>query len=250
MNSKGLAVVLLAAGKGTRMKSSLAKVLQPLKKQPLLHYVLKSLAPLNPDLSVVVVGFQSESVKAAFSDRELVFVEQREQLGTGHAAQQAKDALKDFSGDVLVVCGDMPFIKSQTLIDLVNRHQETEAYCTVLTLKTSEKKDFGRIIRNGVGAVAKIVEHNDASEDEKKVDEFNSGVYCFNKGLFYKALGFVCNNNIQKEYYLTDTIEYIVETGFSVETLQTTDTVQLLGVNSQEDLQLAERILIEQTGSS
>ena len=250
MNSKGLAVIVLAAGKGTRMKSSLAKVLQPLKNQPLLNYVLKSLSPLKPDLLVVVVGFQSESVKEAFSDRGLVFVEQKEQLGTGHAAQQTKHVLRDFSGDVLVVCGDMPFIKSRTLIDLVNRHQEKEACCTVLTLKTSEKKDFGRIIRNGMGAVVKIVEHNDTSEVEKKVDEFNSGVYCFDNSLFYSMLELICNNNIQKEYYLTDTIEYIVKTGFTVDTLQTTDTAQFLGVNSQEDLQLAERILQEQTGSS
>jgi len=247
MNSKGLAVVVLAAGKGTRMKSSLAKVLQPLKNQPLLNYVLDSLAPLNPDLSVVVVGFQSEKVKEVFSDRGLIFAEQKEQLGTGHAAQQAESALSDFSGDVLIVCGDMPFIKSQTLIDLVNKHRETGAGCTVLTLKTSEKKDFGRIIRDGNRAVAKIVEQKDASESEKKVDEFNSGVYCFDKSLFCKALGLIGNNNAQKEYYLTDTIEYIVMNGFAVETVQIRDAVQLSGINSQEDLQEAERILTEQT---
>ena len=247
MNSKGLAVVVLAAGKGTRMKSSLAKVLQPLKNQPLLNYVLDSLAPLNPDLSVVVVGFQSEKVKEVFSDRGLIFAEQKEQLGTGHAAQQAESALSDFSGDVLIVCGDMPFIKSQTLIDLVNKHRETSAGCTVLTLKTSEKKDFGRIIRGGNRAVAKIVEQKDASESEKKVDEFNSGVYCFDKSLFCKALGSIGNNNAQKEYYLTDTIEYIVVNGFAVETVQIRDAVQLSGINSQEDLQEAERMLTEQT---
>ena len=247
MNSESLAVVVLAAGKGTRMKSSLAKVLQPLKNQPLLNYVLDSLAPLNPDLSVVVVGFQSEKVKEVFSDRGLIFAEQKEQLGTGHAAQQAESALSDFSGDVLIVCGDMPFIKSQTLIDLVNKHRETGAGCTVLTLKTSEKKDFGRIIRGGNRAVAKIVEQKDASESEKKVDEFNSGVYCFDKSLFCKALGSIGNNNAQKEYYLTDTIEYIVMNGFAVETVQIRDAVQLSGINSQEDLQEAERILTEQT---
>lgn len=247
MNSKGLAVVVLAAGRGTRMKSSLAKALQPLKNQPLLNYVLESLVPLDPDLLVVVVGFQSESVKEAFSDRGLIFVEQEEQLGTGHAAQQAESALKDFFGDVLIVCGDMPFIKSRTLIELVNRQKETRAGCTVLTLKTSEKKDFGRIIRDAKGAVAKIVEQKDASEAEKRVDEFNSGVYCFDNGLFCKALGSVGNNNAQKEYYLTDTIEYIVKNGFVVETVQIEDTAQLLGINSQEDLQVAERMLTEQT---
>ena len=249
MNSKALAVVVLAAGKGTRMKSPLAKVLQPLKNQPLLYYVLGSLVPLNPDFSVLVVGFQSQIVKESFSDRGLIFVEQKEQLGTGHAAQQAKLALHDFSGDVLVVCGDMPLIKSQTLIDLIDRHREKKSVCTVLTLKSSEKKEFGLVIRDDQGSVSKIVEYKDASEDEKKVDEFNSGVYCFDKYLFSKALDSIGNNNVQKEYYLTDTIQYIVSSGFIVETVQITDTIQLLGINTQEDLSLAEKILMRETGS-
>ena len=249
MNSKALAVVVLAAGKGTRMKSPLAKVLQPLKNQPLLHYVLESLVPLNPDFSVLVVGFQSRTVKKSFSDRGLIFVEQKEQLGTGHAAQQAELALHDFSGDVLVVCGDMPLIKSQTLIDLIDRHREKKSVCTVLTLKSSEKKEFGLVIRDDQGSVSKIVEYKDASEDEKKVDEFNSGVYCFDKYLFSKALDSIGNNNVQKEYYLTDTIQYIVSSGFIVETVQITDTIQLLGINTQEDLSLAEKILMRETGS-
>ena len=249
MNSKALAVVVLAAGKGTRMKSPLAKVLQPLKNQPLLYYVLESLVPLNPDFSVLVVGFQSRTVKKSFSDRGLIFVEQKEQLGTGHAAQQAKLALHDFSGDVLVVCGDMPLIKSQTLIDLIDRHREKKSVCTVLTLKSSEKKEFGLVIRDDQGSVSKIVEYKDASADEKKVDEFNSGVYCFDKNLFSKALDSIGNNNVQKEYYLTDTIQYIVSSGFIVETVQITDTIQLLGINTQEDLSLAEKILMRETGS-
>ncbi|SVC85092.1 uncharacterized protein METZ01_LOCUS337946 [marine metagenome] len=248
MNSKGLAVVVLAAGKGTRMKSPMAKVLQPLKNKPLLYYVLESLVPLNPDFSIVVVGFQSEIVKKSFSDRGLVFIEQEEQLGTGHAAQQTRSALHDFSGDVLVVCGDMPLIKSQTLIDFVGRHRQKKSVCTVLTLKSPERKDFGLIIRDEKGLVSKIVEYRDASEDEKKVDEFNSGVYCFYKHLFFKALDGIDNNNIQKEYYLTDTIQYIVGSGFMVETVQTTDSAQLFGINRQEDLHLAEKILMGQTG--
>jgi len=250
MNSKGLAVIVLAAGKGTRMKSSIAKVLHPIKNQPLLYYVLESLVPLNPDFSVLVVGFQSAVVKESFSNRGLIFVEQKEQLGTGHAAQQAKLALHDFSGDVLVVCGDMPLIKSQTLVDLVTRHREKKSACTVLTLKSSVKKDFGLVIRDEQGSVSKIVECKDASEDEKKVDEFNSGVYCFDKHLFLKALDEIGNNNIQKEYYLTDTIEYIVNNGFLVESLQIRDNTQLLGINTQEDLSLAEKILMDETKSS
>ena len=244
MNKKGLAVIVLAAGKGKRMKSPIAKVLQPLKSRPLLYYVLESLVPLNPDLSVLVVGVQSKVVRESFSDRGLIFVEQKEQLGTGHAAQQAQVALLDFSGDVLVVCGDMPLIKSQTLIDLVNNHREKKSACTVLTLKSSEKKDFGLVIRDEQGAVSKIVECKDATEDEKRVDEFNSGVYCFDKQLVSKGLSNIGNDNIQKEYYLTDTIAYLVSIGFIIETKQITDSAQLLGINTQEDLYLAEKIMM------
>ena len=175
MNSKGLAVIVLAAGKGTRMKSPVAKVLHPVKNQPLLYYVLESLVPLNPDFSILVVGFQSEVVKESFSDRGLIFVEQKEQLGTGHAAQQAKLALQAFSGDVLVVCGDMPLIKSQTLVDLVEKHREKKSACTVLTLKSSEKKDFGLVIRDEQGLVSKIVEHKDASKDKKRLTNSTRG---------------------------------------------------------------------------
>ena len=244
MNKKGLAVIVLAAGKGKRMNSPIAKVLQPLKSRPLLYYVLESLVPLNPDLSVLVVGVQSKVVRESFSDRGLIFVEQKEQLGTGHAAQQTQVALLDFSGDVLVVCGDMPLIKSQTLIDLVSNHREKKSACTVLTLKSSEKKDFGLVIRDEQGAVSKIVECKDATEDEKRVDEFNSGVYCFDKQLFFKGLSNIGNDNIQKEYYLTDTIAYLVSIGFIIETKQITDSAQLLGINTQEDLYLAEKIMM------
>jgi UDP-N-acetylglucosamine diphosphorylase/glucosamine-1-phosphate N-acetyltransferase len=250
MNVKNLAVIVLAAGKGTRMKSSLAKVLQELNGKPLLNYVLDSLASLNSVLSIVVVGFQSEIVKKKFAGRGLLFVEQKEQLGTGHAAQQAKTTLRNFFGDVLIVCGDMPFIKPQTLVDLLNIHRMKQAACTVLTLKASGKKDFGRIIRDGNGMVSKITEYKDASIDEKKVDEYNSGVYCFDKVLFCKALESIGNNNTQKEYYLTDTIEYMVKNSFLVEALQIKDTVQLLGINTQEDLHLAEKIIMKKIGSS
>ena len=249
MNSRGLAVIVLAAGKGTRMESPLAKVLQLLGGRPLLHYVLESVASLRPDRSIVVVGYQSERVKSEFPERGLEFVEQKEQLGTGHAARQAEPALANFAGDVLVVSGDMPLVQSRTLIALLNRHRESGASCTLLTLKTSEKKDFGWIVRDGEGAVVKIVEQKDASKNEKGVDEFNAGVYCFDKGLFFKALGSIGDNNAQKEFYLTDTIQYIVESGLGLETVQVRDAAELFGINSMEDLQRAEQLLTEQTQS-
>ena len=245
MQRQDLAVIILAAGKGTRMQTSLAKVLLPLAGRPLLHYVLDLSSQLNPVRTVVVVGHQADQVQEAFADRKVEFVVQREQLGTGHAAEQAKLKLENFAGQVLVLCGDMPLIRPETLLQVVEGHRTSGAKCTLLTLKNSGCHDFGRIIRDGKGSVLKIVELKDASESEKKVDEFNSGVYCFDNSLFFKALEHVDSNNAQKEYYLTDTIEYLVRNGHLVQAIQTKDANEILGINSPDDLDRAERLLAD-----
>lgn len=250
MQQQDLAVIILAAGKGTRMKSSLAKVLLPLAGHPLLHYVLDLSSKLNPVRTIVVVGHQSDQVQETFSDREIEFVVQHQQLGTGHAALQAKVKLDNFKGLVLVLCGDMPLIRSETLLQMVAGHRESGAKCTVLTLKSGGCHDFGRIIRDENGLILKIVEFKDASEIEKKVDEFNSGVYCFDNELFFKALGCVGSDNVQKEYYLTDTIEYLVQKKYLVQAVQTHDENEILGINSPEDLKRAEQLLADQRQST
>lgn len=245
MPQKHLAVIILAAGKGTRMKSPLAKVLQPLSGKTLLHYVLETVQELDADRVGVVVGFQADEVKAAFPDPKLEFVEQKEQLGTGHAAQQTESCFRDFDGDILVLCGDMPLIRASTLKNLIKKHRQSQAACTLLTLKDKkgEIKDFGRILRDGDQSITRIVENKDATEAEKKVDEYNSGVYCFDKGLFYKALSAIDNSNAQNEYYLTDTIKYYVQNRFSVQSVQTEDSDEIFGINSPEDLKKAEQLL-------
>lgn len=245
MQRQDLAVIILAAGKGTRMRSSLAKVLLPVAGRPVLHYVLDLSSRLNPVRTIVVVGYQADRVREAFADREVEFVVQSEQLGTGHAAQQAKEKLENFEGLVLVLCGDMPLIRSDTLSKMIAGHRASEAKCTVLTLKSSGCHDFGRIIRDGKGSILRIVELKDASEAEKIVDEFNSGVYCFDNRLFFKALEHVGPDNAQKEYYLTDTIEYLVRKGYPVQATQTQDANEILGINSPDDLNLAERLLVD-----
>jgi UDP-N-acetylglucosamine diphosphorylase/glucosamine-1-phosphate N-acetyltransferase len=250
MQQQDLAVVILAAGKGTRMQSSLAKVLLPLAGHPLLHYVLELSSKLNPVRTIVVVGYQAEQVQETFADREVEFVIQHEQLGTGHAAQQAKEKLENFKGLVLVLCGDMPLIRSDTLLKMVSGHRESGAKCTVLTLKSEGCHDFGRIIRDEKSVVLKIVEFKDASDVEKNVDEFNSGVYCFDNELFFKALGHVGSSNAQKEYYLTDTIEYLVRKRYRVQATQTQDADEILGINSPDDLNRAERLLLDHRQSS
>ncbi|MZH02039.1 MAG: NTP transferase domain-containing protein [Nitrospinae bacterium] len=250
MQQQDLAVIILAAGKGTRMKSTLAKVLLPLAGHPLLHYVLNLSSKLNPVRTIVVVGHQSGQVQKAFSGRGVEFVVQHQQLGTGHAAQQTQSKLKSFKGLVLVLCGDMPLIRPKTLQQMVAGHRASGAKCTVLTLKSDGCHDFGRIIRDDNGLILKIVEFKDASEVEKKVDEFNSGVYCFDNELFFKALGHVNSDNVQKEYYLTDTIEYLVKKKYPVQAIQTKDENEILGINSPEDLKRAEQLLADECPSS
>ena len=250
MQQPDLSVVILAAGKGTRMQSSLAKVLIPLAGHPLLHYVLESSSKLNPVRTLVVVGHQADQVQQAFADREVEFVIQHQQLGTGHAAKQAKEKLEKFKGLILVLCGDMPLIRPNTLLKMVSEHRASDAKCTVLTLKNDGCYDFGRIICNEKGLISKIVEFKDASDAEKKVDEFNSGVYCFDSDLFFKALEHIDSNNAQKEYYLTDTIEYLVRKRYFVQTTQTQDANEILGINSPDDLNRAERLMVDHHQSS
>ena len=243
MQEQDLAVIILAAGKGTRMQSPLPKVLIPIFGKPILEYVLDIAEKLSPARTLLVLGFQADRIRKKISKRELEFVLQEEQLGTGHAAYQTEKVLINFEGNVLVLCGDMPLIKAETLARLLHHHKKIAAKCTVLTLKTRVNNDFGRIIRDDKGLISKIVEFRDASEKEKNVDEFNSGVYCFDKNLFFKALSSVGDNNLQKEYYLTDTIEYSVKSGYRIASIQTENTEEIIGVNSPDDLKRVEDLL-------
>ena len=243
MQEQDLAVLILAAGKGARMRKSLAKVLIPIAGKPTLEFVLDTAERLNPTRVIVVVGHQADRVQKIFSNRDLEFVLQKKQLGTGHAARQAEHTLTNFEGQILVLCGDMPLIKSETLESLLRRHKEVGAKCSVLTLKGKVNNDFGRIIRDANGSFLRIVEYRDASPQEKNVDEFNSGVYCFDKSLFFKALCSVSDSNIQREYYLTDALEYSVNIGCPVASLEIEDTDEIIGINTLNDLKRVEQLL-------
>jgi UDP-N-acetylglucosamine diphosphorylase/glucosamine-1-phosphate N-acetyltransferase len=222
--------------------------LQPLAGKPLLYHVLQALGSLLVDRLLVVVGFQSSQVRQEFANLGIEFVEQKEQLGTGHAILQAEEALKGFSGDVLVLCGDMPFIKNSTLSQLVELHRSEDAACTLLTLKSRNKNDYGRIIRGGNRKIVRIVESRDASPEEIEVDEFNSGVYLFDKGFLFKALSSLGTENSQNEYYLTDTIQICVREKLHIHALVTDDSDEIFGINSQDDLKKAERLVSGRDG--
>lgn len=243
MQRTRLAIIILAAGKGTRMKSPEAKVLQPFSGRPILSYPIETVRSLVPDRLIVVVGYQAEEVISRFQGEAIEFVRQEQQLGTGHAVRQAETALADFMGDVLVLCGDMPLLKPETLEELVRQHCKTGAHCTLLTLKTKQSKDFGLVLRDDQGAVARIVEQRDATPAEKTVDEYNAGVYCLDKKLLFKALSEIDNNNVQKEYYLTDIIRYMVRNRLTAQAVQTVDADEIFGINTESDLKKAEELL-------
>lgn len=234
--------VILAAGQGTRMKSKLYKVLHPVCGKPMVQHVVSQISGLHIDDIVAVIGHGAERVKAQLGD-QCQYVLQEEQLGTAHAVMQAKDILQDKEGVTIVVCGDTPLIRAETMERLFEHHEATKAMATVLTAVAENPAGYGRIIRNEQGLVKKIVEHKDASEAERTVKEINTGTYCFDNRALFAALNEVSNDNVQGEYYLPDVIEILKEAGETVSAYQTDDFSETLGVNDRVALAQAEGIM-------
>lgn len=234
--------VILAAGQGTRMKSKLYKVLHPVCGIPMVQHIVNQISKLYIDDIVAVVGHGAESVKSQLGD-QCRFVLQKEQLGTAHAVLQAKELLKDKEGVTLVVCGDTPLITAETMHNLFKHHEETKAKATILTAFADDPTGYGRIVRNGKGFVEKIVEHKDASEEELKIKEINTGTYCFDNQALFAALEKVSNNNAQGEYYLPDVIEILKNNGDIVSAYVSDDFSETLGVNDRVALAQAEKIM-------
>jgi len=229
--------VILAAGKGTRMKSALPKVLHPLAGRPLIEHVLRTVDELQATSCVLVVGHGAEQVQHALSSRaNLQFALQSPQLGTGHALLMAKAALEGKAGTVLLLYADVPLLGSGTLARLVERHRTTRAAATVLTTELADPYGYGRILRDPSGAITRIVEERDASGDERAIREVNSGIYCFALGPLFASLQDLATDNAQGEYYLTDLVAMYRQRGLTVETLQLASATELRGVNSRVDL--------------
>lgn len=233
--------IVLAAGKGTRMKSRLPKHLHKINGEPMIGHIVDSLKELKSNAIITVVGYKSEMIKEYLGGK-ISFVEQKEQLGTGHAVLQVEPILKNKEGVTVVINGDTPLITSQTLKGLVNRHTEKNAAATILTMETSFPKGYGRIVRGKDGEVLKIVEEKDASAEEKRIQEVNSGTYCFDNLKLFKAVSKINNNNEQKEYYLTDAIEILKAQDETVSAFQTADPEETIGINDRIDLAKAEKI--------
>lgn len=237
MNFKG---IVLAAGKGTRMKSDLPKVLHKVNGVPMVKKVMDVLKKAGSNENILILGHKKELVLETLGD--LSYVEQKEQLGTGHAIMMAEEKLKSYSGTVLITCGDTPLLTSETLKELVERHHETGAKGTILTAIEENPFGYGRIVKDGEKVTA-IIEEKEASEEVKKIKEVNAGVYCFDSETLYDALKSIDNDNEKGEYYLTDVIKILVNRDELIESYQVKDNSETLGVNSKVQLAQAERTL-------
>ena len=234
--------IILAAGKGTRMKSSLPKVLHKVCGKPMIEHVLTAAEEAGVDRNILVIGYGAEQVKETLGD-QVQYAYQYEQLGTGHAVLQAADFLKDYDGAVLVICGDTPLLTGETFSKLLAYHRERKAVATVLTGMMDNPYGYGRIIRNSNGGVTKIMEEKDASPDEKRIQEINTGTYCFDSNLLFAALEKITPNNAQGEYYLTDVISMFVERNLRVEAVVAENVLETMGINSRKHLAEAEDYL-------
>ncbi len=242
-----VSAVILAAGKGTRMKSNMPKVMHCLLGKPLIAHVMAMLerAGIRPDCQVIVVGHGGGIVKSyvSVSGARLVFQEQ--QLGTGHAVICTREAFSGFHGNMLVVCGDSPLFHSKTIQRFVMAHQQYNAVVSVLTAELKDPAGYGRIIRNESGDVEGIVEEKDASVHQKEIGEINTGVYCLNSPEVFGLLQKLGCDNAQGEYYLTDVVGIALRAGMPVHAFGYADEEESLGVNSRYQLALAEHVLLK-----
>ena len=237
-----LTAVILAAGKGTRMKSKLPKVLHKVGGHPMLEHVMDAAEAAGCRDNVVVIGHGAELVRELVGDRARIAL-QAEQLGTGHAVLQAADTLKDFTGTVMILCGDTPLLEAEELQKFYAEHVKSGAAATVMSALMDDPFGYGRILRDANGDVAGIVEQKDASEEQKQIKEINTGNYCVEAPLLFEVLRTLGNDNAQGEYYLTDVLAKLRAMGKKVGGVITADSEMIMGVNSRRQLAEAESVM-------
>jgi UDP-N-acetylglucosamine diphosphorylase/glucosamine-1-phosphate N-acetyltransferase len=236
---KNFSAIILAAGKGKRMKSDLAKVLHPLCGLPMLAYPVAAARTAGAQKIVAVIGHQGEQIRERFADQGLIFVEQKEQLGTGHAVLQAAESFRDHDGTIVILCGDVPQIRPETIISLYDQHRSEGATVTVLTTILEEPAGYGRVVHGDGGEVIKIVEEKDATPEERKIREINTGIYCVESPFLFSAVAGLGNRNAQGEYYLTDIVEIACNEGLKANSSLAHDPWEVMGINTPEDLERA-----------
>src|SRR5688572_23301236 len=238
-----LHVVILAAGQGTRMKSGLPKVLHRISGRPLLEHVLRTAQTVGPETITIVIGHKAETVRERLSHWPRVqFAVQEPQLGTAHALQQAESVLAGRSGTLVLLSGDVPLLTAATLERLVETHRAAKAAATVVTANLERPYGYGRIVRTD-GRIARIVEERDASPEERKIREINSGIYAFDVAPLWEALRGIASQNAQGEFYLTDLIGIYRRRKLPVETLVVEDPVEIRGINSRTELAEVSRLV-------
>ena len=239
--------IILAAGKGSRLHSEethIPKVLRQVCGRPLISYVISALPPQNDEDIILVVGFEKEKVMEAFPQYHHAI--QDRQLGTGHAVNCTADILKDYKGEVLILCGDTPLIRRESIDAMVSYHRNNQNDCTLLSCHLPYDAALGRIMRDTEGHFTEIVENAECTPEQKKVHEYNAGIYIINSELLFPALSEVMKNSHKKEFYLTDVPELLLKQNLRVEAIPCKYPYEIYGVNTEEDLALAEKTLIDE----
>jgi UDP-N-acetylglucosamine diphosphorylase/glucosamine-1-phosphate N-acetyltransferase len=242
MEKDNITAVVLAGGKGVRMESDLPKVLHKINNKPLILYVIESLKKSGIERIITVVGYKGEMVIEAISGLSDTVV-QKEQLGTGHAVMQAEKLLSGFDGNVVVACGDVPLIRPETFKKLIQEIKGEKVKAAVLTMKLENPTGYGRILKDSNGNFSRIVEEKDSDQEQKKIQEVNTGTYIFNSRYLFDGLKQIDTNNAQGEYYLPDALNFIIKSGFEVKTLLLENPVEGSGINNKNELAALEKIV-------
>jgi len=243
MNRRSLATIILAAGKGKRMKSDLPKVMHKLNGKPLVDWVVNTALKSGSERVIAVVGHGRELVMKHLEGR-VEFAIQEEQLGTGHAVLMAESMLRKFTGDILILSGDVPLLKADTIRDLVELHRKEGNSCTMITCIFDNPYGYGRIVRGEAGEVVDIVEERDANQQQRNIREINSGIYLVKARELFQSLKTLDMDNAQREYYLTDIVAKFVEKGLRVGGYVVKDPIEISGVNSIDQLRKLEKEFI------
>ncbi|MGI9014755.1 MAG: NTP transferase domain-containing protein [Phycisphaerales bacterium] len=240
-----LATVILAAGQGTRMNSDLPKVAHLVADRPMVEWVVDAARAVGSDLIVIVVGYGREVVEKFFENDQddIRFALQAQQLGTAHAVESARAHLAEFRGDVLVLCGDGPLIRAATLAKILNRHRTSGAAATLATAVVDDPTGYGRVVRDRDGSFAAIVEHNNASPEQRGIREINPSYYCFESAALFDALPRIDRNELSGEFYLTDVPALLKQDGKRIEVIEAVPAEDVLSINTPEQLAEVDRIL-------
>jgi bifunctional UDP-N-acetylglucosamine pyrophosphorylase/glucosamine-1-phosphate N-acetyltransferase len=244
MNDIG--VIVLAAGQGTRMKSDIPKVLHRLGGAPLFLHALQTAQKLKPSRIAVIIGHGAAAVQQAYSGDDLCWVIQEKQLGTAHAVLCAEPTFHGFTGNILILSGDVPLIREDTLKRLIDHHRGQQAAVTLLTAKLEDPKGYGRIVRDNQQRITRTVEEKDASDLQKQIREVNAGIYVAAAPFLFTALSRVSDQNRQREYYLPDIVAIALSEGRTAANLQVDDPREMMGINTREELARMEKSLQEE----